>query len=204
MVGFNRRFSSHAEKAKIFLQGRSNPLVMVYRVNAGPISPEHWIQDSGTGGGRIVGEVCHFVDYMTALCGARPVSVQGRRIKHHSSGITEDQCILSLGFEEGSIGTVIYTAGGNKTLAKERFEVFGDEKAIVLDDFIVSEFYSNGSKNVFKSGKRDKGFQLEIDRFVQAAVKGTGPVLEFSEMGAVTRTCILAKESLQTGRTYCV
>jgi predicted dehydrogenase len=204
MVGFNRRFSSHAEKAKIFLHDRKNPLAMIYRVNAGPVSSDHWVQDPEVGGGRLIGEVCHFVDYMTAVCGACPVSVQARRIQRHTSGITEDQCILSLGFENGSIGTVIYTSGGDKALAKERFEAFGDGKAVILDDFTVSEFYANGHRTVFKSGKRDKGFQSEIERFVQAIVQGSDPIVSFGDIEAVTRTCILAKESLQTGWTYCV
>jgi predicted dehydrogenase len=204
MVGFNRRFSPHAGKALAFFRDRRNPLVMVYRVNAGFLPPEHWIQDPEVGGGRIVGEACHFVDYMQFLCGAPPVSVQARRIGRHDSGIMDDQSILSFTFGDGSIGTVIYAAGGDGGPAKERFEVFGDGKSLIMDDFIRSEFYAGGRKSVFTSRTRDKGFQAEMARFVGALVEGAEPAIPFGEIQAVTRACLLAVNSLQTGQNYVV
>jgi len=201
-VGFNRRFSPHADRAKAFFKDRKNPLVMAYRVNAGPLSAEHWTQDPDIGGGRIVGEACHFVDYMQFICGAPPVSVHARRIGRHHSGIVDDQSILSFAFGDGSIGTVIYTAGGDTSLAKERFEVFGDGKSLVMDDFMRSEFYADGKKATFKSGRQDKGFRAEMVRWVQSVVRGDTPVMSFSEIQAVTRASILAVRSLRTGQVY--
>jgi predicted dehydrogenase len=202
MVGFNRRYSSHAERARGFFQGRRDPLVMAFRVNAGSIPPEHWIQDPEVGGGRILGEACHFVDYMQALCGAPPVSVHARRIAHHSSGITDDQCLLSFAFGDGSIGTVVYAAGGDPALPKERFEAFGGGKALTMDDFMVSEFYAGGKRTTFKSGKRDKGFEREMARFVEMISGSADSGTPFADAQAVTRACILAGESLRTGRSY--
>jgi predicted dehydrogenase/threonine dehydrogenase-like Zn-dependent dehydrogenase len=202
MVGFNRRFSSHAERIKAFFYRRRDPLMMTFRVNAGPIPPDHWVQDPKIGGGRVLGEVCHFVDYMAAVCGANPVSVHARRVGYHTSGITEDQCILSLGFEEGSVGTVVYTAGGDTGLAKERFEAFGSGKSAVIDDFEVSEFYDHGKKSVFKSHKQDKGFQAELNHFVQAIVHGNDSMMTCNQIYAVTRACLLALASLRTGQVY--
>lgn len=202
MVGFNRRFSPHMAEAKRFFQERKNPLVMLFRVNAGAIPFEHWIQDPDVGGGRIVGEACHFIDFMQALCGTRPVSVHARRIARHRSGMTDDQSLLSFSFEDGSIGTVLYTAGGDPLLGKERFEAFGDGKALVIDDFIRSEFYSGGKKRLFKTGKQDKGFQAEMAWFVETLAGGSGPAIPFQEIRAVMRACFSAVESFRTGAVY--
>ena len=94
MVGFNRRFSPHAKEARTFFSSRSNPLVMLYRINAGRIPADHWVQDPDVGGGRVIGEVCHFVDYMHALCASPLTSVFASRVGRPSSGIPEDQCSL--------------------------------------------------------------------------------------------------------------
>ena len=104
---------------------------MMYRINAGRIPPEHWIQDPEVGGGRLIGEACHFVDYLQALCGASPTSVYARRIGHHTSGILDDQFIISLTFGDGSIGTIVYTAEGSSGVEKEFFECDADGKSLL-------------------------------------------------------------------------
>lgn len=202
MVGFNRRFSPHAEKAREFFAHRENPLVMWYRINAGKLPAEHWIQDPSVGGGRLIGEACHFVDYMQSVCGARPNSVFARRIGRQSSGITDDQCIITLTFEDGSIGSIIYTAGGNSGLAKERFEAHADGKSLTMDDFEETHLYSGSHREVFKTSKRDKGFKTEIAHFVQTVEQGIPCVMSFGEIAAVTRACLLAVRSLQSGSAH--
>jgi predicted dehydrogenase len=201
-VGFNRRFSSHATKIVEFFQGRRNPLVMVYRVNAGPLAPTHWAQDPEVGGGRIIGEACHFVDFMQAICGARPISVHAARIGSHTSGMADDQSLISLTFNDGSIGTVVYTAGGDTGLAKERFEAFGDGKAITLDDFTVTEFYAQGKRSKYKTNVRDKGFEQEMRMFTASVAQGAEPAMRFEEIYAATRACLLAAGGLKTGAVY--
>ncbi|MEW6247773.1 MAG: bi-domain-containing oxidoreductase [Nitrospirota bacterium] len=202
MVGLNRRFSRHAAEARALFRRRVDPLVMVYRVNAGAIPPTHWIQDPDVGGGRVLGEICHFVDYLQALCGALPVSVHARRIGRHSSGITDDQCVISLAFADGSIGTIVYTAGGDTVLPKERVEVFGNGRALTMDDFVRTDLYAQGRKRTFKSGERDKGFGEEMAQFVEAITRGKPPLIPFEQVWAVTRACLLAAQSLRTGAVY--
>jgi predicted dehydrogenase len=203
-VGFNRRYSEHGRQARDFFAGRREPLVMTYRVNAGAIPPEHWVQDLASGGGRIIGEGCHFIDFMQYVCGARPKTVRGLGIGRHSSGITADQCVITLGFEDGSVGTLIYAAGGDKTLAKERFEAFGAGKALVMDDFLTTEFYSGGKSRRFRTRKRDKGFAREISEFLREVTQGGESSLSFPEIHAVSRAALLAARSLQTGEEYTV
>jgi predicted dehydrogenase len=185
MVGFNRRFSPHAQQARELFASRSNPLVMLYRVNAGRIPQGHWVQDPEVGGGRLIGEVCHFVDYMQALCGARPNSVSARRIGHHSSGVT-----------------ILYTAEGDRSLEKEYFEAHADGMSLTMRDFMETRCYAGGRSKDFKTAKRDKGFAEELNRFVQAVEKGLPPVMPFEEIEAVTRACLLAAQSLQSGAVY--
>lgn len=202
MAGFNRRFSPHATEARTFFASRTNPLVMLYRINAGRIPPDHWIQDPQVGGGRIVGEVCHFVDYLQALCGARPTSVCAARVGRHSSGLTDDQCSITLTFSDGSLGTIVYTAEGHSGLPKERFEAHADGKSLAMDDFMETSLYEGTHHRRFKTPKRDKGFTEEMTRFVQAIEQGGPPVMPFDQIEAVTRACLLAVRSLQTGETY--
>jgi predicted dehydrogenase len=202
MVGFNRRFSPHMVAARALFQDRKNPLVMFYRVNAGSLPAGHWVQDPEIGGGRILGEACHFIDCMQALCGASPTSVHARRIAHHTSGTTDDQSLLSFSFGDGSIGTLVYTAGGDTALSKERFEVFGEGKALIIDDFIQTESYVGGKRKVFKSRKQDKGFQAEMASFVEGIAQGNHPAISFEEIRAVTLATLGAVESFRTGAVY--
>ena len=204
LAGFNRRFSPHAKEARAFFASRANPLVMLYRINAGRVPPDHWVQDPNIGGGRILGEVCHFVDYMQALSGALPTSVFARRVGRHSSGITEDQCSLTLTFGDGSMGTILYAAEGNSGLPKERFEAHADGRSLVMDDFMETSFYEGTRHRTFKTAKRDKGFTDEMAAFVQAVEQGGPPVIPFDQIEAVTRTCLLAVRSLQSGTAYSV
>jgi predicted dehydrogenase len=198
-VGFNRRFSPHCVKAKEFFAGRTNPLIMIYRVNAGALPPDHWTQDPEVGGGRIIGEGCHFVDYLQELCGDRVVSVQASAIGEHGSGIVQDQAILSLRLSDGSVGTVVYAAGGDGALAKERCEIFGDGKSVVMDDFARSEFYSRGRRTVFKTGRRDKGFDAQMAAFCRSLLTRDAEGMDFDGIMAVTRACLRAVESMTDG-----
>lgn len=198
-VGFNRRFSSHCKRLIEFFQKRMNPLVMLYRVNAGALPATHWVQDPTIGGGRIVGEACHFVDFMQAVCGARPVSVHAVRIGSYTTGIAEDQTVLSMTFQDGSIGTLVYTSGGDKALSKERFEVFGEGKAAILDDFAITELYADGKRTRHTTRVRDKGFEQEMRLFTEAVAAGGRPIIPFEDIYAVTKTCLLAASAQKTG-----
>jgi predicted dehydrogenase len=201
-VGFNRRFSPHFVKARAFFDGRRDPLVMSYRVNAGALPPDHWTHDPAVGGGRIIGEACHFIDYMQALCGAPVNSVHARRIGQHTADLTEDQAVLSFGFADGSVGTVLYTAGGDRGLAKERLEAFADGRSVVMDDFARSELYRDGRKITFKTRGRDKGFTAQMENFCAAVAGREQPAMSFEEIAAATRATIYAVDSMRTGTVY--
>lgn len=197
LVGFNRRFSSHALKVKELYKNRKSPLVMTYRVNAGAIPKEHWIQDLEVGGGRIIGEACHFIDLMQFIAGAVPVEVVGFSIDQHYSGVTEDQSVLVFKFADGSIGNLVYAAGGDSGMAKEKFECFGDGKSAVIDDYKATFLYENGKVVKHHTSKVDKGFKQEMKAFVDMVTKGDIPV-HYEEIEAVSRIAIKAVDVLNS------
>ena len=202
IVGFNRRFSPHAETARTFFNRRENPLVMIYRINAGKIPADHWIQDPAIGGGRLIGEACHFVDYMQSICGAPPTSVFARRISRHASGLTDDQCVMTLTFLDGSIGSIIYTAGGNAGLPKERFEAHADGKSLTMDDFLETRLYSGTDCKVFKTAHRAKGFREEMTHFAHSVQQGIPSLMPFEGIIAVSKACFGAVTSFQSGSMH--
>lgn len=185
-IGFNRRYSPHLVRLREFFAGRQDPLTMLYRVNAGAIAGDHWIQDSEQGGGRIVGEACHFIDFMAAVVGAPPRASFSAAVPAHSSGITQDKATLCLEFADGSIGTLLYTADGGKGLAKEYFEAHGVSRSAVLDDFSTTRFWKGGRSSVFRTRPRDRGFAAELDAFFSAIRIGRPDPEQFEVACAVT------------------
>lgn len=139
---------------------------------------------------------------MQALCGGSPPSIHASRVAHESSDITDDQCVLSLAFKDGTIGIFFYTVCGDTTLPKESFEAHGDGKSLTMTDFMTSEFYAHGRKIRFKSGKCDKGFSQELAQFVEVIAHGGPPLNRFAEIYAVTRACLFAVEGLRFGAVY--
>jgi polar amino acid transport system substrate-binding protein len=190
MVGFNRRFSPLAQQAKVLFANRDTPLSIVYRVNAGHIPKEHWTQDPLEGGGRIVGEVCHFVDLMQFLTGAKPVSVFAESVSAKSPKIVDaDSVFITLRFADGSNGVVAYLSEGDKSLAKERIEIFGGGKSFVLDDF--------------RSGKtQDKGQQTQIRRVCSSVLNGEPAPISLDELAATTRATFRILDSLRQHRPF--
>jgi predicted dehydrogenase len=199
MVGFNRRFSSHAAKAREFFGQARGPLVISYRVNAGRLPQDHWVHDPLVGGGRLLGEVCHFVDYGQWLCGSMPVSVFARQAGAGRTSCSEDQLLLSLAFQDGSIASILYSGNGDIALPKERVEVLGDGKSLTMDDYVETTFYAGGSRKSFRSRKQDKGFEGEMTSFVEALLRGGEPPIAWTELESVTRTCLGAADSLRDG-----
>src|ERR1700731_3502400 len=168
MVGFNRRFAPLALRLKSFLRGIHEPLALHYRVNAGFIPADHWLNDPEQGGGRVIGEVCHFVDFLTFLVGAAPIEVEAHSLANPGK-YSNDNVISSLRFADGSQGTISYLANGDKSYSKERVEVFGGGAVAVLEDFRRLELVGGGRKQVFRSLLRqDKGHRAEWETFVAA------------------------------------
>ncbi len=202
MVGFNRRFAPLAEKLKDFLGNRSAPLLMSYRVNAGPLPPESWIRDRAIGGGRIIGEVCHFVDLLSFLAGAPPISVQASGTD--ALGGAADQVIAILTFGDGSVGSIIYATGGDTSFPKERLEVLGAGSVAVLDDFRMLELVRGGKRKYSRALGQDKGHGVEMARFIDAIAKA-GPVpISLDSLCATTQATFAIEESLRTGGAIAV
>ncbi|HUE81898.1 MAG TPA: bi-domain-containing oxidoreductase [Pyrinomonadaceae bacterium] len=200
MVGFNRRFSPLARAAKDFFQFRQTPLSIVYRINAGRIPRTHWIQDP-LQGGRIIGEVCHFIDLMQFLTGAQPVSVYGAAIGAGNDDlIAEDSVLITLRFADGSNGSIAYLAEGDKGLAKERVEIFGEGRAFVIDDFRDAKSYSNGKERHITSRGQDKGQAVEVRSVCDWVIAGGSPPIALEELESTTRATFCVRESLRTGK----
>jgi len=197
MVGFNRRFAPMAKQMKSFL-GNSSPLVMHYRVNAGMLPKDHWINDPEQGGGRILGEVCHFVDFLSFLCAAAPVNVNATAIPR---GAEDQDAIIQLVFADGSNGTIHYVCSGDRVFGKERVEVFGGGAVAVLDDFRRLELVRHGRKQVHRSWLRqDKGHRAEWQAFAHCIHTGSPSPIPFDEIYATTLATIRIVESLRYGR----
>jgi predicted dehydrogenase len=172
MVGFNRRFAPLAVRLKSFLHDVGEPLALHYRVNAGFLPADHWLHDPQQGGGRIIGEVCHFVDFLCFLTGSSPVQVETRSLPNPGR-YSNDNVLCSLCFENGSQGTISYLANGDKSYSKERIEVFGGGSVAVLEDFRRLELVRGGKKRVFRSLLRqDKGHRGEWREFVKSIQTG--------------------------------
>jgi predicted dehydrogenase/threonine dehydrogenase-like Zn-dependent dehydrogenase len=203
LVGFNRRFSPLTVKAKAFFANRQAPLSIVYRVNAGRIPREHWTQDPNEGGGRIVGEVCHFVDLMQFLTGAPPMSVYAESVTGGAGNIVnEDSVLITLQFGDGSNGVIAYLAEGDSSLPKEHLEIFGEGKTFVIEDFRSAKLYADGRERKETLRQQDKG-QAEQARAVRAVVADGSPsTFSLSELEATTRATFRVRDSLRTGQRW--
>ncbi len=198
MVGYNRRFAPLARKLYEFLQPRNEPLLATYRVNAGVIPLTHWVHDAVQGGGRIIGEGCHFVDFLTFLVGAAPTSVSAQSLPDDKR-YREDNVMLTFSFPDGSVGSVIYIANGDKAFPKERIEVFVGGKVAVLDDFRKLELVSQGRRKLIRSALRqDKGHRLEWEAFSQAIINGSAPPIPYRQLLGVTEATFASLEALRT------
>jgi len=201
MMGFNRRFAPMSVKMKAFLRQIKEPLALHYRVNAGFVSTDHWVNDPEQGGGRLLGEVCHFVDFLTFLADALPIEVQARAVNSlEPSG--DDNTVISLRFANGSQGTISYLANGDRSYSKERVEVFGGGAVAVLEDFRRLELVRHGRKQTFRSRfRQDKGHRAELEAFA-AAVGGRGePPIPFDEIVSTTLATLRAAESRASGQS---
>jgi polar amino acid transport system substrate-binding protein len=199
MVGFNRRFSPLAKKAHEFFAERTTPLSILYRINAGRIPREHWVQDREKGGGRIIGEVCHFVDLMQFVIGAPPTSVFAEAVSgNNSAAVNEDSVFITLRFADGSNGSIAYLAEGDASLAKERVEIFGEGKTFVLDDFRRAGLHRKGKEEQVALRSQDKG-QSEQVKAVCAMVLSGGPSpIALDELAATTRATFRIRDSLRS------
>ncbi len=177
MVGFNRRFSPQIISLKKELLN-DLPKAINYRVNAGKLPSTHWTQDPKIGGGRIIGEACHFIDLCAFIAGSEIIKVEANALKDANN--LNDTVSISLAFKNGSIASISYFSNGSKKLSKEYLEVFCGEKSIVIDDFKSIDILGpNGTKT--KKSAQDKGHVKELELFVEAIKLGKSLPISFEE-----------------------
>lgn len=197
LVGFNRRYSPLAREAREVFAHIAEPLVINYRVNAGFIPKEHWTQTT-EGGGRILGEVCHFVDLMQFLTGSEPTQVHAMSVAADNAQMPDqDNVAISLRFQNGSVGQIIYVASGNKMLNKERIEIFGGGQSFIIDDFRSGEHYSARSRRRIKLP--GKGHQQEVEAFLRAIQEGKPSPIALESLVLTTTATFAILDSLRTG-----
>jgi predicted dehydrogenase/threonine dehydrogenase-like Zn-dependent dehydrogenase len=199
MVGFNRRFAPMAVRMKSFFTDVREPLAMHYRVNAGFLPADHWTNDPEQGGGRILGELCHFVDFLSFIAGSAPVEVQARPLGNPGQ-YSGDNLVVSLRFANGSEGTISYLANGDRSYSKERVEIFGGGSVAVLEDFRELELVRHGRKNKTKTRwSQDKGHHAELQAFVDAVHGKRDVAGSLAEILTTTLATIGIQRSVATG-----
>ena len=198
MVGFNRRFSPQIQQMKTLLDSVNEPKSFMLTMNAGAIPPDHWTQDNNVGGGRIIGEACHYIDLMRYLAGSEIVSVQARRMGNAPGvAITEDKAAFILGFADGSFGTINYLANGAASFPKERIEAFAGGKVLQLDNFIKLKGYGWPNFKKMNLWKQDKGQNACAAAFLNAIETGSATPISAEEIFEVARVTIEATEQLR-------
>lgn len=200
LVGFNRRFSPHAIKMRQLLAARSQPMCMSMMVNAGIIGSESWVNDPSVGGGRMIGEGCHWIDLMVYLTGSRVVQVSATRIGD-SPGVTvrDDKMSVTMSFADGSIGTLHYFGNGHKSYEKETMEVFCDGKVLRLENFRMLRGYGWPGFASMKLRRQDKGHAEEFRQLIGAVASGGPAVMPFEQIDNVMRATLAAVESAHSG-----
>lgn len=201
MIGFNRRFSPHAKLLKGYFAKRTLPLVMHYRVNAGAIPKEVWIQDPSVGGGRMVGEGCHFIDFMSYVCGAPVEKVQAMCIKTANGAETpEDSISVNLQFADGSVGTLEYVAFGDTTLPKELCEIHGEGSTATMENFCSTVCTGKLGKRKLK-GRQQKGFAEELEATVASVKAGGAMPITWDEIVNITKTTFAILKAVKSGKS---
>jgi len=204
MVGFNRRYSQHVQKIRELIRGRSGPLCMNMMVNAGAVPADHWTQDRRVGGGRMIGEGCHWLDLLAYLAGA-PITAARSLLVGDNAGLSirTDHCGASLAFADGSVANFQYFANGHRAFPKERLTVFVDGKILELDNFRVLQGYGWSRFGRLKTFRQDKGHEAEIAALVDRIARGGEPLMDFQELVNVTEASFLcdAPEMTAVART---
>ncbi|GMU20004.1 MAG: oxidoreductase [Phycisphaerae bacterium] len=201
MPGFNRRFSPLSEAVKNHFAGRASPIEVVCRVNAGQIKADSWYQDPEEGGWRMVSEGCHFIDLIQFICGCPPKRVYAEMIGGDIPGAENDNCVVTLKMQDGSVGTLIYVANGDPQFEKERIEVFGQGRVGVIDNWTMAHLTGGGKTRKVRPGCSGKGHRDEMRLFVEAVGQGGPSPLPLDEAVACTRACLAAAESATAGRS---
>ncbi len=204
MLGFNRRFAPMSKKLKAFIDKRQEPLFAHFRVNANLLPSDHWLIDPEVGGGRIIGEACHFIDLLTFLVGENPIEVTTQGLPDNGK-YCEDNIVMNFRFPDGSLGVVSYLANGDKSYPKEYLEVFSGGRVAVLHDWRKLEMIHKGHKKVKRHYLRqDKGHQAAWRAFLDAVQGEEAPPIPYEQLIGVTQASFAAVESLRSGEKVAI
>ena len=195
MVGYNRRFSPHTEAIKKALGNNSGPVNINATMNAGYIPQDVWVQDMEVGGGRIIGEACHYIDLLIYLTSSKVSKVCMNSIGTNPKENTDNASIL-LKFENGSNAVINYFANGSKSYSKERVEVYSNERTAILDNFRKTSFYGFKSSNL--STRLDKGHKTQFELYNKFLSEGGHPLISLEEIINSTKASFACIESLKT------
>jgi predicted dehydrogenase len=198
MVGFNRRYAPHTEHVKQLLAGRAQPVAISVMVNAGDIPANSWVQSAEQGGGRMIGEGCHFIDLAMYLVGQPIIRVYADMFGPKAGAIRDDKMSVSLGFADGSMATVHYWANGPKSFPKERIDVFSEGRALTIDNWRRILAYSWPGARSMRM-RQDKGHKAEVAAFLQRVGQGGPPLIPFHEADRVTLASFAAVRSAREG-----
>tara|TARA_B110001450_G_scaffold205384_1_gene195271 strand:- start:63 stop:2174 length:2112 start_codon:yes stop_codon:yes gene_type:complete len=198
MVGYNRRFSPHIQKIKSLLDAKPMPKTFIMTMNPGEISMDHWTQDSAVGGGRIIGEACHYIDLMRFLAGSKIKSFNAVRMgENEFVELTEDKALISLTFEDGSMGSLHYFANGGQSFPKERIEVFCDNAVLQLDNFRKLRGFGWKGFNKMNLWSQDKGQTNCVNAFMESVREGGENPIPQVEIFEVARVSVHLAEILR-------
>jgi predicted dehydrogenase/threonine dehydrogenase-like Zn-dependent dehydrogenase len=202
MVGYNRRFAPLVQELARWMRSHSSPWIATYRVNAGRLPSGSWYSDAEKGGGRLLGEVCHFVDALIFLLGSYPVRVSAESGNSPESGRPlDDHAAYTLSFQSGSVATIIYTAEGDTSIGKELLEVIGNDSIATLQDFRHLKIVRNRKKREWRSSLPDKGHKQEMQEFIKAAISGSPMPIPLADLFATSYVCFALRDALQQGRS---
>ena len=198
-VGYNRCLAPMILQMREFFSATEEPLLVTYRVNGGFISRDSWMQDPEIGGGRILGELCHFIEAIHSVTGSLTNRVSVSSLPN-SGRYSNDNFVATLELDRGSVATILYSANGDKAVGKERIEIFGAGKSAILDDFRRLELAVDGRRHISRGWLRpDKGHRALCAEFVKTASQGGVVPIAFEEIVACTATTLAVAEGVRTG-----
>lgn len=193
LIGYNRRFSGMAKKIKS--QVDLSPMMMFCRINAGPIALDSWLIDTEVGGGRIIGEVCHFVDFFTFLCGSIPYSVSAKKMSDGAGRQTNVS--ITINFLNGSNGSILFTSSGSDKLSKEYYEVHQNGASFLINDFKELIIHKNSKTKLSKKLFQDKGQRKMIESFFDNILNNEDNLIPIDEIIAVSKTTFAIEKSIK-------
>jgi predicted dehydrogenase len=200
-VGFNRRFAPLLGELRDFVVSPPSPVTTTYRVSAGRLPTDHWTHDLEQGGGRLIGEGCHFIDSLLFVTGSEIEEVHATGYGDSQLPVqARDNVAVTLGFANGSVGSIVYVADGSGRVSKERLEAFSGSRSAILDDYRSLELFGTDGKESRGGRSQEKGHRFEVDAFLRGAEQGQAPV-PLDEVANVSLATLAAVESLRTGQT---